>query len=463
VPVYVADHYARRAAVEDIPLGRYLSELLRHLAKEAGAKPLEAPPRRPVCDPEKPACAYSLEGAACSISASLIVPKKGTLGIDKIPARYCLLEVESLKTSHNPLTGFGVNRDYPEGAQERDYRQANEQQKVFELAREYEPSLIFNTSPGALDGLPIVTEDKVVLGGNGRTMASVLVYHGEGGVPATTPRDYLVDHASEFGFSPSDIDKFRHPMVIRTIRTEATPKVLADWSRRLNLSMSQALDRTRLAVSRARFLDEKALDELKVEDEETLVQFLSSQRSLPFVKALAASGVIDARSAAQYLSQGLLTADGRALVTDLLLAVLIPDADEIHALGEGPTATLAKSAPYLIQTRALGKYSLLEPFRKAIKDRIAMRAAQYGKVSEFLQQIGLFKGSSATSEGDPLAVLLLEILTALDAAPVKLAKLFKRYLSLARAPASGQAGLFAREELSPLEALRQVAREVGVI
>jgi hypothetical protein len=62
---------------------------------------------------------------------------------------------------------------------------------------ELDPELIFNGAPGAIDGLPVVTPQGVVLGGNGRTQALQLHYH-QGG---TAAKDYLLDHAGQFGFS----------------------------------------------------------------------------------------------------------------------------------------------------------------------------------------------------------------------------------------------------------------------
>lgn len=106
----------------------------------------------------------------------MIVPARGgSIGIEKIPARYCLLEISSLLPSHQPLKNFSATPGYPPEAQERDYRLQAERGKVEKIAQDYEPSLIFNSAPGALDGLPVVNEKKFVLGGNGRAMATMLV------------------------------------------------------------------------------------------------------------------------------------------------------------------------------------------------------------------------------------------------------------------------------------------------
>jgi len=427
-------------------------------------EPAKPRTKRPQCSPDKPACHLLIEGGACSIEAPLFVPsQKGGEGIERITARYCLVDIADLKTSHNPLTGFGARPGYPKEAQERDYRLPAEERKVRAIAEHYAPELIFSTAPGALDGLPIATQDKLILGGNGRTMATLLVYAGEGGVPAATPKKYLLAHAKAFGFHRFEIERFKWPMIVRTIQTTSEVKTLAEWSRRLNASLSQQLDATRLAVSRARFVDEKVFAELaNMGDDETLIEFVSSVRSKPFVRALQLSNVLDQRSAAQYLGfDGLLTQQGRELVAELLVAVLLPDADLLTALGVGRVAALARSASYLVQTQALKEYDLVKPLRKALRDRVTMLSGNYPTVKAFLKEQGstLFAETSSATLGDPLAVLLLRLLAELDTSPVKLAKVTRRYLKIAKAPGGGQSALFASEAFTPTQALTLAAKE----
>lgn len=449
----------------------FVSELVEKAAKEAGIKrprkfipaakvapkkPRKARKVAPACDPLKPACHLTLYGGQCSIEAPLFVPAKEGQGLERITARYCLVEIAELKTSHKPVTGFGETPGYPKGAQERDYRLPSEQYKVMEIAKDYAPELIFNTAPGALDGLPISNEEKIILGGNGRTMATVLRYQID-----DLPKKYLLEHAKEFGFTKSQVKKFAYPMVVRTIKTADDEKTLASWSRRLNTSLSQQLDAVRLAVSRARFVDERVMRELgAMQDDETLVQFLSSTRSEEFVKALQKSGVIDQRAAATYISEGLLNQQGRELVAQLLVAMLIPDADQINALGVGPIETLAKSAVYLLKTKELRDYSLLGPLRAAVKDRLSMRAQNFVSVKEFLRQQSLFGG--AATAGDPLAVALLQVFYEAENAPVKFARFSRRYLELAKAPGEGQSTLFADLALSPVQTVKKASQEANI-
>jgi hypothetical protein len=92
-------------------------------------------------------------------------------------ARYCLTSADRLIPSHDARRGFVKRDDYPTDVQEREYhRDKAEQIKVLSTAQNLIPELIFNGAPGAIDGLPVVTPQGVVLGGNGRTQALQLHY-----------------------------------------------------------------------------------------------------------------------------------------------------------------------------------------------------------------------------------------------------------------------------------------------
>ncbi len=464
VPKRVALDFRKRADEKGLALSRFAGGLLTSDARRLN-RPAPKPSRqRNYCDPAKPGCGYTLQGGICAVEAPLyIAARGGALGVQRISARYCAIEIEQLLTSHKPLTGFGNQEGYPTEAQERDYRLPLEAAKVRQIAEHYEPDLIFNTSPGALDGLPVSTEDRIVLGGNGRTMATALVYNGEGNIKPDELRAYVLSHAAQFGLTKTMLAKLRHPMIVRVIRSERDARALAEWSRALNASLSVQLDSTRIAVSRARFVDKAALAELNaMDDEETLAQFLSSPRSSGFVAALRAANVIDARSTAQYLSGGMLNQAGRDLVADLLLAYIIPDAVIITALGPQVVSTLARSASYIIRTMDLAEYNIAPPMTKAIYDYLDMRKTGETSVDKFLRQDTLFAGNAPKSSGDLRALILLQTLSDLGTSPTKLAKMMRRYVTEALAPGRGQGGLFAVKVRNPLDTLRLVAKEAGI-
>lgn len=300
----------------------------------------------------------------------------------------------------------------------------------------------------------MVNEQKFVLGGNGRTMATMLAY-GEGN---DRPKEYLRKHAREFGLKKEDIDHYAEPMVVRTIRTGGEdPKTLASWSRRLNAALSQQLDKVRLAVSRARFIDSSVLRQLdKMGPEESLSDFLTSERSVDFVKALQKSGVIDSRSARLYLTgEGLLNADGRGLVVELLVARMLGSADLIESLGPGVIETLARSAGYFIPTENLEQYNLIPYLRAAAAARAEMREQRFTSMKQYLRQ-GLLGQKQRSKEEELFFLIFYE----LESAPIRMARFAKKYLQLSKAAGFGQASMFGAPTV--LGNLQEAAREANV-
>lgn len=364
-------------------------------------------------------------------------------------------------TSHR-LPGWGERPEYPREAQERDYRERGEQAKVLAIAADYKPALIFNTAPGAIDGTPVISPSGLVLGGNGRTLATQLVYSGEGGPSAEHLRAWVADHAKQFGFSRSDVLGFRAPLVVRAIAVdEDSPRALAEWSRRLNSPLTTDLDATKRAVSLARFVPPSLFDSLRALDpEEPLSKFFDSARSAPLVDDLRRAGAITARQAPLLLrGDGLLSDEGRAFVSDLLVAVLLPDAGLIQSLGAGTTATIARAAPWFALTRTLGEYDLAPALGRAARDLVSARVARLSP-AEYLRQGGLFGLEPQAT--DPLGRLLLLALGQWSASPAKLTRAARRYYELAKAPSEGQGALFASEALTPVSALERALSSEGL-
>lgn len=399
-------------------------------------------------------------GENCSTTtAPLMLGSKTSAGLEKVPARYCLVDVYSLQTSNRPLSGFGYTQGYPSDAQERDYfSDKNEQLKVMEIARNFEPALVFNGNPGAIDGMPVVNQDGIVLGGNGRTMAAMIAY--SEGDNAQKIRDYLKDNAKLFGFSAKQIQKVQFPFLVRRIKTGRDSAELAAWSRRLNETLSQQLDKTALAVSRAKFLPPQVLQALKIPDDMSVGAWLSSNDSKPFVEGLKSVGVIDARNFKLFIDSqtGLLSADGRDVIIDLIVAVLIPDAQLLKALGPGVTATIARGAPYLAEMKAWGA----NPFNISAAMVEALRAfvdwrTKGAPIVEYIKQAGLFG-----AQRSKLVNLWLKIVHDLGSSPVRFMKLCRFYVQEARGPAMGQVALFSAETRTPYQILASAAQIEGV-
>ena len=410
---------------------------------------------------EGPECSLGLMGGSCGLPAQLLTPNDQG-GPAKHLARYCLIDADKVITSHDPLHHFRPRSSYPAGVQERRYdRDKNEQLKVIEIAQRLRPELIFSGAAEGASGLPVVNEQAIALGGNGRAMAVQLAYQEDG--PAI--KKYLTEHARDFGFSPVEVRKMKRPMVVRVLRTGSDPTELARLVRVLNLSFTGGIDARGLAVAQARTLDRAAIDELSnnISDDKSLAEFLNAQQSRSFIAALRKSQIVNERNANELLrGDGLLNRTGKQLVENLLMGALISDADLLDAAGDELYNSLSRTAPYLLSAAAVNqRFDLRPALMAAVRDRIAMRQDGYQNVDQYLAQ-GSLLGQGAAVRGVPLAEQLLRVILELESAPVKFSRFGRDFLALARRMPEGQGSLLGGEEISARQALLDAGKAQGV-
>lgn len=410
-----------------------------------------------------PECDFGLAGATCGLPAQLVLPS-ANLGLTRIKARYCLTDVRNLLTSHDPLRGFAENPDYPPGVQERDYSQAQERIKVERIADDLDPGLIVNPGAGALDNLAVSNEQGVVLGGNGRTMAVRLYY--SSGSDERGLKEYIADHAREYGFSRAEVDRIAQPIIVRTIRTRPDPKELAALVRLLNVQLGNRLGARELAVSQARTLDPGALALLaaNLDAETPLSVYLGSAKSADFVAQLRKSQIVSDRNVAEYITdRGVLNADGRRLVERLLLAALIPDVRTQDALGEGTLESLTRAAPFFLAAGAAdSRFDLAPAIDAAARDLISIRRMDQPSVDGYLAEGALFASEAAAVTKTELGEPVLRVLFSLALSPAKLARVGRRYASYAQRDGGAQVSLIASEVVTPRQAIVLAARSEGV-
>jgi hypothetical protein len=156
--------------------------------------------------------------------------------------KYKIVEADDIQASHDEET-FGHNPKYQHGLQERVYEtDMAEQLKVIRNASQLEPAFLVNTNPDAMNGAPVIDDDGLVLGGNSRTMAIKRAYkqHEE---KANLYKNYLSQHADNFGFSPDYISTFNKPILVRAYepadKSEQNMKLLV---RQMNEGFTQAMD-----------------------------------------------------------------------------------------------------------------------------------------------------------------------------------------------------------------------------
>lgn len=431
-------------------------------------------PLAAACPEGDAACSLSVIGGTCSIPSPFYVVD--STGPKEQPARFCVMDATNLEPSHLASNGFRANRAYPRDVQERRYdTDVAEQVKVTRIAQTLRPDIVFSRAPDAINGPPVVTSRGIVLGGNGRTMALQLMYSTDPG-RSSVVKEWLETHASEYGLTPEAVRQYPHPVIVRVVDTpNESPPALAKLVRAYNQSMTQSLDVRAEATSEARQLEPSDLDVLSssISDDDTLSTFLTSRASLPFLERLRSRGIITDRNASLLLqSDGLLSEEGRTLVSRLLTAIVITEADLLDALGPETRATLARSVPSILRTAgaAEGWYPV-DALRAAARDLVKLRAQRehgVASVEEYLAQqdaVATMMGEKAHAvDAVALGPEVLQVLASLSSSPLKWSRVWSAYAADATHTQRGQ-GELALDEATPLtprESLIKHAQEQGV-
>ena len=132
-------------------------------------------------------------------------------------ATYKVVPASDIVASHT--TDYGTNPFYPSELQPRDRQRAPMQKQVEKMSKTLKPELLAS-SQFVNQGAPVVDSRGVVLNGNGRTMAIQKAYKNKND-SAKAYKQYLVDHADQFGLTPEQIQQFEEPVLVRQAANDA--------------------------------------------------------------------------------------------------------------------------------------------------------------------------------------------------------------------------------------------------
>lgn len=129
----------------------------------------------------------------------------------EIKTRFAIVEASQLNTSHD--TNLKQNPNYPQELQPRDRSRAASEEQISRIAGQLRPEFLAD-SPKASDGAPIIGDDYAVESGNGRSIALRRAYE-KNSDKATAYKQYLIDHAEEFGLDRKAIEQAKNPVLVR--------------------------------------------------------------------------------------------------------------------------------------------------------------------------------------------------------------------------------------------------------
>jgi len=364
-------------------------------------------------------------------------------------AQYRVVEAETLQPSHDPFT-FGKNSIYPEGVQERQYHSnRNAQAEVVRMGQEIKPELLVNSDPTAVNGPPQATPQGIVLGGNARSMAVKRAYQSGQGEKY---RQYLTEHAAEFGIPAEQLAQMKSPVLVREILDSPRDvEGLRRLGQGLNRSFTKALTEVEQAVSAGKNLTRDSAERISVEldrlGESGSLRTLMESKPQVFRDTLLRDGVLRESDLPRYFTeQGTLNVAGKDFVENTLLGAVVRDADLLQSLPKSLTGKLERVIPQLIELgQRSDDWNIVPAVRDAARE-IASAQARGISVEDHLGQRGLF-GEGPAPDVEAIARVLAK-------KPTEAAALIRRFASEARSDIPGQQGMFG--PVDPTEAFSRI-------
>ena len=381
-----------------------------------------------------------------------------------LKGHYVLHESGASSPSHNAET-WKMTEGFPmdvndNSVNDRDYEHDKDAQAhTEEIARHYDQR--------ALQSVPVVSQDGVVLSGNGRTMA------GELAARDNTDKayiDYLKAYAHKFGFTPEQVEAMEHPRV-SFVPNEAMPYT-AETFARFNQQEMKSQSKTEQAVKLGKTVSDDAFRAIvrTINGFDTLGDFYNDPKeSVGAVYDLHSAGVIPQTQLAEMVDgirgQERLSAVGREYLENMLIGkAFANEPDVLRMLTAEPAMrqTIITALGEIVDNIALGEdWALQGELADAVKLCFEARkdGAKYGDiVSAFARQGILFADpDQIQTKADFRNVTMLMLADALNDKRVTLLKtVLQLYNNEARLSASGQSDMFAGGIQSREDILRNV-------
>ena len=386
-----------------------------------------------------------------------------------LKGHYVLHESGASSPSHNPETWQktdGFPMDVNGGSvNDRDYeRDRDAQEHTQRIAREYDQR--------ALQSVPVVSHDGVVLSGNGRTMAGELAARDNTDGAYV---NYLKAYAPKFGFTAEQVEAMQHPRV-SFVPDEAMPYT-AETFARFNQQEMKSQNKTEQAVKLGKTVSDDIFKGIvrTINGYDTLGDFYNdAQASLGAVYDLHNAGVIPLAQLAEMVDgirgQEKLSVVGREFLENMLIGKAFDgDPDVVRMLTAEPAMrqTVITALGEIVDNIALGgDWSLRGELADAVKLCFDARrdGARYGDiVSTYARQGVLFADpdqlQTVADFNNATMLMLADVLN--DKRVTLLKTTLQLYNNHARQSASGQADLFTGGIRSREDILREVINYIN--
>ena len=311
----------------------------------------------------------------------------GTMTLEngtELKGRYVLIDAFGLTPSHDPIGNFVKKEGYPtttdgQSINDRDYEHSKaEQAKVLGIAQVYDGR--------SLTSVPVVSNEGLVYGGNGRTMAGQIAAVNE---TDTAYKEALEKNAQRFGFTTEQIANVPNARVVFML-DENLPYNTTSLAM-FNENGMQSMNASELAQSITRKMNENGIGHISgmIEWHEDIEKFFQSNDAVTLVDYLISDGIISAADKNEMLdTRGLLSKTGQDVMSAIMLGTAL-QSDVIRLL-ENDIAlrnNIIKALPVILKNKNFDEeLRIIYEINNAIRAIFDMRNYKLS-LSEFMNQL----------------------------------------------------------------------------
>ena len=378
---------------------------------------------------------------------------------EKINGRYVIVEADAITPSHDVNNGYQKSEGFPTDENgntinDRDYQADKSAQTIVEQNAA-------NYDARAIQTPVIVTNQGIVLSGNGRTMSGQIAA-GQG--TDTEYLSYLKGQAGKYGFTAEQVASYKHPRLVLEIDGNM-PLTAATFSK-FNAEEKKTVSPTEKAVKAGKTVKDITLEKIAalLDDKETLSDVYADETATArIIKILQSDGVININEVAELMDGKKLSAQGKDFLETLLVGKILNEQSvRLVAQMRNIRATVIKSIMPLLNNSRLRKgqngenYSLSDELNKAIEFIYAADRANM-PITDYISQTNLFDANPA----DIYDAATQIIAVALTKGQNNFKQFVNKYNTAAEHAASGQIDIFAGRIKTKKEILNELIEEYG--
>lgn len=378
---------------------------------------------------------------------------------ERVKGHYVLTESGAATPSHQSTNGFQKSEGFPmdengNTVNDRDYERDTDAQGVTRnIASQYDSR--------ALQTPVVVSQDGVVLSGNGRTMAGELAAQNN---TDTAYNEYLKQYAQKYGFTPEQVGQMQRPRVV-FVPDERMPYT-ADTFAKFNQQEMKSQSKTEQAVKLGKIVDDGTFNRIvrTINAFDTLGDFYNDpEATTEAIKELQATGVINQQQLAEIYDGNSISAAGREILENTLIGKAFesnPDAVRMITEFKSMRQSVITALSEIANNIGLGEeFSLERELSDAIE--LCYNARHNGfkhgeRVSSFARQTTLFgeEGETVADYQNATIMMLADLLNGTRVSQLK--KTLAVYNNEAHDSANGQTDMFSGGVKSKEDILKDV-------